>query len=174
MRYDRRRWQFSLSTFFVAIVVSGIAIIFGYELLRTPREVRLREYWRAKGAHIAFCENTGVPMGLYFNQGRCSDNDLREAAGIPTLQELSAPHTTVTDDGVRYLRRHPNIAILRLESTNITLNSLETFKKIPKLVVLDVCNTAIPIESIEELGQALPKTIVHPGPNRRKRTKASP
>ena len=135
--------------------------------LRTPREVKLREYWRAKGAHIALDENSGVPFGLHFNQGRCTDNDLREAARISTLQTLSARILVSPTSGVRYFVKHPNIAVLRLYSTNITEDSIATFKEMKKLVILDVTDTEIPIESLKELRDALPTTIIYPNIYRR-------
>jgi hypothetical protein len=82
------------------------------------------------------------------------DSWLEHLRDLHNIQYLSLENTSVTDEGIRFLKGWSNLSTLHLDASNrITNTSLEYLQSLPKLMYLGVSKTDITDAAIEQLHQ---------------------
>jgi hypothetical protein len=93
---------------------------------------------------------------LLLSDSQASDFSMRHLARLKSLEYLYMWDVThVSDQGVSYLRKLPNLQFVHLSSSQITDKSLETFAQMPKIEALSLQFNQFTDEGLKHVSQCL-------------------
>lgn len=135
-------------------VASWMQQIFGRDLLNDVVEVNFacrRTKDRYQDWNYAHMDDHVVPLVVGFSRlrkltlhyGQATDESFKILATIASLEEINVgPANLLTDNGLEYIKRLPNLKTLSVYEAPLTDKSLSAVSELPSLERLTLCNSA--------------------------------
>jgi hypothetical protein len=106
---------------------------------------------KLEGEMISKLPKPSAPFALILSRSGCTDAELKEVAGLSSLEYLSLGQTMVTDEGLKELAGLTNLRTLYLADTQVTDLGLKEVGKLKGIQGVHLSNTKVTDAGLKEL-----------------------
>ncbi|MEP7119741.1 MAG: hypothetical protein ABJE95_02480 [Byssovorax sp.] len=111
---------------------------------------------RVTGAGLSHLAHFRTLRSLDLTGTAIDDRSIRALAGLP-LTEIKLGGTGITDAGLEYLEKLPELRRIDLATTAVSDAGLESLRRLPKLSSVELCGTRVTVEA----GRRLLGAVAH-------------